>query len=58
MDAWATIREWPESAFRALKPARKFDAEVSSVLLNRILNVFRSAGVEVLLVEEVVNAGG
>lgn len=59
-NAWLT-RDLEDGASggRALsKPASNFDPEVSSVLLNGILNILGTAWVEVLFVENVVDAGG
>ena len=39
------------------KPASDFDPETSSVLLNCVFRILRAAGIEILLVEKVADAG-
>jgi hypothetical protein len=39
------------------KPGSDFDAETSSVLLNGVFRILRAAGIEILLIEKIKDAG-
>jgi hypothetical protein len=40
------------------EPAPEFDSEISEVLLNNILGMFRLASVKIFLVKDAINIGG
>jgi hypothetical protein len=39
------------------KPGSDFDAKTSSVLLNGVFRILRAAGIEILLIEKIKDAG-